>query len=161
MKPCTMLGGVLVVATVVGCASTDTTGGLQGQAGPLTWEVSQVRQARQADQITWWYTLVLRNSSTSVIDLQRVTTGTIAPGDSWGGQSSQPYVRRIAAGDEVRLDNQQFTFSCPNCDSSKAETVFRGGIVLVFQFEGVDDQGKSIRAPVRIRLDSSKGTVLK
>jgi hypothetical protein len=146
---------------VVGCATTDTTGALQGQAGPLAWEVSQVRQNRQPSQIARSFTLLLRNSSSLDIGLLGVATSTIASGDSWGGQSSHSFVRRIKAGDEWRIENQQFTFSCPNCDQSKAETSFRTGVVLVFQFEGVDDQGRSSRAPVRIRLDSSTGTVLK
>jgi hypothetical protein len=154
---------MLVAATIGGCATTDTTGALQGQAGPFAWESNHVRQTRQEDgrEITWWFTLVLRNTGASVIALQRVATGMIAPGESWGGQSTEPFVRRVKPGDEIRLDNQTFTFRCRDCDRSYADSMFRQGIVRVLQFEGEDEQGRPVRALVRIRLDSSTGPVLK
>ena len=161
-SPSPILGAMLVASTIGGCATTDTTGALQGQAGPFAWEVSHVRQTRQEDgrEITWWFTLVLRNTGTSVIALQRMATSMIAPGESWGGSSAEPFVQRVKAGDEIRLD-RTFTFRCRDCDRSYAESTFRQGIVHVLQFEGEAEQGKQVRALVRIHLDSNTGPVLK
>jgi hypothetical protein len=84
-----------------------------------------------------------------------------APGASWGGQGTAPFVQRVKPGDEIRLDNQTFTFRCQDCSPNDAELMFRQGIVRILQFEGEDEAGRSVRVPIRIRLDSSTGPVLK
>ena len=161
-NPTPILGAMLVAATISGCATTNMAGASQGQVGPFAWEVSHIRQTRQEDgrEITWWFTLALRNTGSAVIALQRVTTGMDTPGESWGGQSNEPFVRRVKAGDEIRLD-QTFTFRCRDCSPNDAEFVFRRGLVRILQFEGEDETGRPVRALVGVRLDSSTGPVLK
>jgi hypothetical protein len=161
-NPRPMLGAILVAVVVGGCAVADTPGALHGQSGPFAWEVSRIRQARQEDgtEITWWFTLVLRNTTASVIALRQLSSDLVPPRESWGGKSTEPFVRRVRPGDAIRLD-EGFSFSCRGCDQSDAESVFRHGIVRILEFEGEDEQGRSVRAPVRIRLDSATGAMLK
>lgn len=157
---------ILVAAALAACATTEPTtepdGALQGQAGPLAWAVSQVRQTRQEGglEITWWYTLVLRNTGTSAIRLQRIVKDVIVRGKSVGGQGTEPFVVRVKPGDDIRLDTQKFTFDCRDCDRGYAESIFHEGVVDVRQFEGADEQGRAVRATIRIRFDSGIGPVL-
>jgi hypothetical protein len=104
---------------------------------------------------------VLRNTSPSAIQLQRIVKDVVARGKSLGGHGTEPFLLRIKAGDEIRLDNQKLTFDCRDCDRSSAESIFREGIVDLRHFEGVDEQGRAVRASVRIRFDSGTGPVLK
>ena len=43
---------------------------LQGESGPVAWEVKNLRQTREEGgrQVTWWYDLILRNMGSVAID---------------------------------------------------------------------------------------------
>lgn len=158
------LGIVLIGVVVAGCVGTEVGGGLRGESGSVAWEVVHLRQTRANDTghdptITWWYTLVLRNTSASGITFHQLTSGMVTSGESWGGQGTEPYRTTLKPGDETRLD-QTFTFRCRDCDNSRAAQVFSQGIVRVLEFEGQDDQGRPVKTTARIRLDSSSGPLL-
>ena len=159
------LASLLFGVSVVGCAATEFGGSLRGESGPVAWEVTNLRQTRSNDTghaptITWWFTLVLHNKSSSAITFRELTSGMVVPGgDSFGGQGTQPYRRMLKAGDEMRLE-QTFAFNCRDCDAGRAQSVFSKGVVRVLQFEGQDDQGRSVKATANIHLDGSTGDLL-
>src|SRR5262245_13030286 len=159
------LASLLFGVVVAGCADTEFGGGLRGESGPVAWEVTDLRQTRSNDTghdptITWWFTLVLHNTSASAITFRQLTSGMVTPGgESFGGQGTQPYRRTLKAGDEMRLE-QTFAFNCRDCDAGRAQSVFSQGVVRVLQLEGQDDQGRSVKTTANIRLDSSSGPLL-
>jgi hypothetical protein len=159
------LASLLFGVVGAGCAGTEFGGGLQGESGPVAWEVTNLPQTRSNDtghdpRITWWFTLVLHNTSGSAIIFRQLTSGMVTPGgESFDGQGTQPYRTTFKAGDEMRLD-QTFAFDCRDRDSGRAQSVFSQGVVWVLQFEGQDDQGRSVKTTAKIRLDSSSGPLL-
>jgi hypothetical protein len=72
----------------------------------------------------------------------------------------QAFVLRLKAGDEERVGLRTFSFHCRDCDPSTVEATFRRGIVRIHDFVGKDEQGRTIHAVLRIRLDSSSGPEL-
>jgi hypothetical protein len=85
----------LAATVLVACASPRPQGGigperydsLQGQSGPVAWEVKNLRQTREEGgrQVTWWYDLILRNMGSAAIDFQGEDVGMIADDGSFGG----------------------------------------------------------------------------
>jgi hypothetical protein len=148
----------------VGCASVEPgrPGQLQGSAGPVTWEVSDIGRVVSADnqRIRWSYLITLRNTSDRVIQLEHITRSLTSDySDAVGGTpTSQPFRRTLGAQSELRVpaaDNWGWlaTTSSPQFGGSANLR----GITAFRTFSGTDDRGAPVQIQVRLRLDRSTG----
>jgi hypothetical protein len=147
-----------LAAPLAGCATTER--GLQGEAGPVAWEVVEARQSEEANgaRMRWQYTVLLRNRGVTVVNFETLEVGSqaVQPGDMWGGLSSQPFVRRLDPNSELRVTRND-SWECSRCGAGERPRFFRDGIIRSLTFKGQDAQGMAIRVVVRIGLNSSFG----
>ncbi|HEX2501993.1 MAG TPA: hypothetical protein VHO73_11090 [Methylomirabilota bacterium] len=156
--------GLVALFITVGCASVEPgrPGQLQGSAGPVTWEVSDIGRVVSADnqRIRWSYLITLRNTSDRAIQLEHITRALTSDyADATGGAPvSQPFRRTLGARSELRVPASEnwgwrSTTSTPQFGGSanlRGITVFRS-------FSGTDDGGAPVQIQVRLPLDRSTG----
>lgn len=145
---------------VTGCAGSQAVGTVRGESGPVAWEVSDIRE-RSEDQgrlVRWTFTVTLRNTGSTGINLTTVSRDVQAPlSDVWGGQERSAGQRRLDAGSALRL-SEEFAYRCRDCDIGYAASTLGRGITRIVQYEGTDDQGRSLVVTVRIPLHRGAGT---
>jgi hypothetical protein len=156
--------GLVALLLTVGCASVEPgrPGQLQGSAGPVTWEVSDIGRVVSADnqRIRWSFLITLRNTSDRVIQLEHVTRALTSDySDTIGGAPApQPFRRTLGARSELRVpaaENWGWLATTGTPQFGGAATL--RGITAFRTFSGTDDGGAPVQVQVRLRLDRSTG----
>jgi hypothetical protein len=143
------------------CAVGGSTREPRGQAGPVSWEIVDIRQELEENgfQMRWTFSIVLKNTSDTGIGFEQVEIGSQAAGtvDSIsGGMGSEPFAQRLEPGGELRI-RQSESWGCPQCPQAHLHRVFADGIIVYYTMIGRDDTGRGVRVPIAIRLNSSVG----
>ena len=159
--------GIVVALLAAGihlpaCAVGGSTRELQGQSGPVSWEIVDIRQGLEDNgrRMSWTFSLVLRNTGTIPIAFEHVelgsrTGGTVDYGIS-GGMGTEPFAQRLEAGAETRI-RRSHSWGCSDCAPAQLHQFFSDGIIVYYTAIGRDDAGGSVRVPIAIRLNSSVG----
>jgi serine/threonine-protein kinase len=123
-------------------------GELKGASGSVAWEVVGVRTDTLAAEVRWSYTLVLRETTGTAIQFERVVRS-VARGDDGGARvTEERFQRRLEARAELRLpasDAVAYT-------AGTAPDSLREGVTVFRRFYGKDDKGREIVVDVQFRL---------
>ena len=150
-------GGMLLAA----CATLEgpVAGPPRGTSGPVAWEVVDIRQTRAPDgrEIKWDYTVVLRETTGTGIQLEKVEVTGQGP-RVIGGPREASFRRRLDAHGELRQTSWYLIYFTPNVAG-----VFGGtpggaeGVTLYLRYYGRDDRGMPVTVTLEFRLDPSVG----
>ncbi len=145
MKPIGAVTLALLACLVSACAAGDT-GRLQGESGPVTWEVTNLRYRVSAagDEVRWYYTLVLKETAGRTIQFEKAERGSYGLNLS-SIPSEVAFQRKLSPLSELRLNYRDGLLDPRRLSTM---TVFR-------RFRGKDDTGRSITVDVRIPLSTS------
>lgn len=151
---------VVLGAMLEGCASgrADLS---RGEAGPIAWEVADVRQTveERGNRMRWNYTLVLKNTGSTAVTFDQMTLiATIPGGNMSGGHTIRSYNRRLEPGSELREIGNGYSHGCvQSCDPQYVQQMLRSGVTRVIELRGKVDGGQAVTPIIRLRLDSSVG----
>lgn len=170
MRRFSRLAIMLMALAGSACASVERSAPdrFRGTSGPVAWEAVNVRQRvtpGPPHEIRWDYTLVLKETSGTGIQFEKVQSQRVVP---FGGESSREdsFRRRLGPRGELRLNAwesigerasgapAQSTFS-----AARWQPDARWSKIVTLRYSGLDDAGKPAVVEVRLRFDPSVGTV--
>lgn len=163
MRQAGLLLALLAAATQLqACATMGSPDARRGQAGPVSWEIVDLRQSLEDNgtSMRWSFTFVFRNTGASSFDFERVEIGSRAGGpsdDVTGGMETVPFARRLETGSELRV-GQKESWGCRQCAPGHLPRLFSEGVIVYYTFFGQDGAGSRVRVPIAMRFDSSVGT---
>jgi hypothetical protein len=149
-----------VIELTTACAMTGSPWTMQGQSGPIAWEIADPRQALEENgtRMRWNFTFVLKNTGVDPFDFERVEVGSRAggPADIMGGMATEPFARHLEPGGELRVTENE-TWGCPQCPPGRLARVFSDGVIVYYTWFGHDGAGRNVRVPIAVHFNSSFG----
>lgn len=157
------LGIVAVTCLLASTCATTAVGGpdaFRGTSGSVAWEVVDIGRIASADnqRFRWSYTIVLRNTGDTTIEITRVerSLSASARGDIIGGTpTSQALRRTLRAGSELRVPASDDWGWIRGGTFGGAATL--SPITVRRRFFGTDQTGRPIEIDVQVRLDRGVG----
>ena len=142
-------------------ATTGTPGVIQGQSGPITWDIIDMQQVLEENgtRMRWNFVFVFKNTGGGPFDFERVEIASRAGGpvdDLYGGMNTVPYAQHLEPDGELRAQRSE-ALSCPQCAAGHLPRFFGNGIIIYYTFFGRGGAGGAVRVPIAVRLNSSVG----
>ena len=120
MRHAGILLALLAAATQLpACATTGSPGVMQGQSGPVAWEIADMQQVLEENgfRMRWNFTLVFKNVGGVPFDFERVEVNSRAGGpsdDTIGGMATVAFVHRLEPGAVLKVTESE-TWGCSQC----------------------------------------------
>jgi hypothetical protein len=133
---------------VLGAVKRAFGGKLQGVSGPVAWEVVGVKTDTLPAEVRWSYTLVLRETTGTAIQFERVVHSVARGADLRAQVTEERFRRRLEANAELRLARPDgLTHS-----SAPGEDAVREGVTVWRRFYGKDEKGKDVVIDIQFRM---------
>jgi hypothetical protein len=135
MRHAGILLALLAAATQLpACATTGSPGVMQGQPGPVAWEIADVQRVLEENgfRMRWNFTLVFKNVGGVPFDFERVEVNSRAGGpsdDTIGGMATVAFVHRLEPGAVLKVTESE-TWGCSQCPPGRLSRVFSDGVIV-------------------------------
>jgi hypothetical protein len=123
-------------------------GKLQGVSGPVAWEVVGVKTDTLPAEVRWSYTLVLRETTGTAIQFERVVHPVARGADLRAQVTEERFRRRLEANAELRLAR---TEGLTHSSAPEVDAV-REGVTVWRRLYGKDEKAKDVVIDIQFRL---------